>query len=220
VAARVEKARATLLRDDAASLEQAAALFTEAARLAPGAAMPEAERAFALLLQAAADKDLADRLEAAGKDAAGEREAHARDATRLLQQALAAAKAALDDDPDNPAALRAMALHAALTGGSDHGMLRRAEVLAPRDPWIKYTRAAAALAGPASRERQDRALALLSQARQAEPRMLRVQVDAAGISVDRQEAGPARELLGRVLQENSRHERARRLLSLLPAAPR
>jgi predicted Zn finger-like uncharacterized protein len=213
-AARVERARQRLLRDDSASLEQAGALFTEAARLAPGAAMPEAERAFALLLQAAAHNDLAGRVEDAQ-----EREAHARNATRLLQDGVAMAKAALDDDAEDPAALRALALHAAITGEQDRGLLQRAGQRAPQDPWVAYTRAAQALAGAPSRAKQDRALAALTQARQAEPRMLRAQVDAAAISIDRQETGPARDLLTRVLQENPQHERARKLLSLLPAAP-
>ena len=49
--------------------------------------------------------------------------------------------------------------------------------------------------------------------------MLRAQVEVAAISVDRQEAGPARLGLNQVLLENPAHDRAKRLLSLLPAAP-
>src|SRR5205814_1744828 len=66
--AKIEKAHARLLLDDTGSLEAAGALFTEAARLSPGEAAPEAERAFTLLLLAASHKDLADRLEVAAKD--------------------------------------------------------------------------------------------------------------------------------------------------------
>src|SRR5205814_2337002 len=120
--ARMEKARDRLLRDDSASLAQATALFTEAARLAPGESAPEAERAFALLLQAATHKDLASRIGALLKEnppepdrLAQEREQHALAATRRMQEGLAAARAALEDDEQDPVALRATALHAALT---------------------------------------------------------------------------------------------------------
>ena len=212
---RIVKARELLLRDDAKSLEQATALFTEAARIAPGEAAPEGERAFALLLQAAADKDLA------GRVPKEEAEPLSRSATRRLQEGLAAAKAALEDDREEPAALRAIALHAALTGAPDPAQpsLEKAEKAAPRDAWIPWTRAALALSGPAAHEKQDRALAALAVARQREPRLLRAQVDVAAISIDRQEPGPARDVLAKVLAANPAHERARRLLALLPAAP-
>ena len=209
---RIEKARLLLLRDDRVSLEQATALFTEAARMAPGEAGPEGERAFALLLQAAAQKDLAGRV---SKD---EGEELTRKATRSMQEGLAAAKAAVEDDREDPFALRAMALHAALAGAPELGLvsLHRAEIVSPQDPWIAWTRAALALSGPTAREKQDRALAVAGQ---AEPRMLRAQVDVAAISLDRQEPGPARDVLTKVLKENPQHERAKRLLSLLPPAP-
>ncbi len=114
-----------------------------------------------------------------------------------------------------------MALHAALTDSPDKGTapLLQAEKLAPKDPWNSYTRALLSLSGPPARAKQDRALAALALARQASPHMLRAQVEVAAISVDRQEAGPARLGLNQVLQENPAHDRAKRLLSLLPAAP-
>lgn len=219
-AARVEKARELLLRDDDKSLIQATALLTEAARMAPGEARPEAERGFAMLLQAAARKDLAERLAVAQRDAgtqagqmAIERETYANEGTRLLQHGVAAAKAALDEDPHDEAALRALALHAALSGDSDKGALAEAEKLAPYDPWLHYVKAVS------SRRSPDAALAELALLRQAEPRLLRAQVEQAALSMDRQEPGPARAVLGQVLQANPRHERARRLLALLPSAP-
>lgn len=247
---RMEKARQKLLRDDLQSLEQAAALFTEAARIASGAAMPEAERAYALLLQAATHKDLADRLDAAGRElndrnaklrldrppgfekqaaeltdqiaqTAQEREPHVRSANKLLQDGVAAAKAALEEDGEDPGALRAMALYCALANASERGLryLDAAEKKGPPSEMNAYTRAALALSGAPSRERQDRALAALALARQAEPRLLRAQVDVGAISLDRQEPGPARAALSKVLEQNPQHERARRLLALLPAAP-
>ncbi len=200
---RMEQARQKLLRDDAQSLQEATELFTEAARLSPGAAAPEAERAFSLLLQAGSHKALADHGE-----------------MRLLQEGLAAARAALDDDSAEAAALRALALHAAVSGDPGTGAqpLERASRLAPGDPWVAYTRAALILAEPPSREAQDRALAALAVARQREPRMLRAQVEVAAIAVDRGEPGPARVALTQVLQENPKHERAQRLLASLPIA--
>ncbi|MFN2546670.1 MAG: hypothetical protein ABR567_04500 [Myxococcales bacterium] len=212
---RLEKARQLLLRDDRGSLEQATALFTEAARLAPGEAGPEGERAFALLPQAAAQKDLSARVPKQ------EAEEYARKATRSMQEGLAAAKAAIEDDREDTYALRAMALHAALAGAPELGVvsLHRAELVAPQDPWIAWTRAALALSGPAGRDKQDRALAALAVARQADPQLLRAQVDVAAISLDRQEPGAARDVLTRVLKENPQHERAKRLLALLPPGP-
>ena len=246
---RLETARTALLLDDQASLQQAATLSTEAARLSPGAAQPEAERAFALLLAAAAHKDQADRLEtqeralaeaaaqiSAGKPAgfearlaalaqegaqvAAEREPQVREATRLLQQGVAAAKAALDDDADDPAALRAMALYCALTDAPERGAryLEQAARQAPADALAAYTRAALALSGAPSRDKQDRALAALAAARQGEPRLLRAIYDTALIALDRGEAGPARSGFEQVLKANPLHERAKKLLSLVPAA--
>ncbi|HUJ29631.1 MAG TPA: hypothetical protein VLW85_26615 [Myxococcales bacterium] len=206
--ARIDKARELLLKDDPGSLQEATALFSEAARLAPGEAMPEGERGFALLLQAAAQSDLAMRLLAAQKQQEGDELQRA--ATRLLQHGIAAAKAALEDDPDDEAALRAMALGAALTNAADPGPLDR---LSPQDPWALYVKAVS------QRKSPDAALATLAQARQAEPRMLRAQVEIAALAMDRQEPGPAREALGQVLQANAQHDRARRMLALLPAAP-
>src|SRR5205814_8724709 len=124
-----------------------------------------------LLLQAATHKDLADRLGAAARDLndrvarlrmekqagfeqqiaqiypqisqlAAEREPQVRDATRLMQQGVAAAKAALEDDPEDAVALRAMALWSALGDAPDRGSryLDQAEQKTPQDPWISWTR--------------------------------------------------------------------------------
>jgi hypothetical protein len=229
--ARIERAQQKLLRDDLASLQESTALFTEAARLSPGEARPEAERAFALLLQAATHQDLARRIQtaiqsppagaAAPPQLLQEKMPHVGSELRLVQEGLAAARAALEDDREDPVALRALALHAALTGASDKGEqpLEQAARLSPGDPWISYTRAALLLSGQPSREKQDGALAALAVARQTEPRMLRAKVEVAAISLDRGEAGPARLVFSQVLQENPKHERAQRLLSLLPTAP-
>jgi hypothetical protein len=229
--ARMERARQKLLRDDLGSLQESAALFTEAARLSPGEARPEAERAFALLLEAATHQDLARRIQAAIQTSpAGaavppqllqEKMPHVGGELRLVQEGLAAARAALEDDREDPVALRALALHAALTGAPERGAqpLDQAARLTPGDPWVSYTRAALLLSGQPSREKQDGALAALAVARQAEPRLLRAQVEVAAISLDRGEAGPARLGFSQVLHENPKHERAQRLLSLLPAAP-
>src|SRR5207244_9233584 len=121
-------------------------------------------------LQAAAWKDLAARV---SKE---ESEEYGRRATRSLEEGLAAAKAATEDDREDPSALRAMALHAALAGAPELGLLslHRAEIATPKDPWIAWTRAALALSGPPAHEKQDRALAALGVARHAETGMLAV----------------------------------------------
>jgi hypothetical protein len=221
-------------------------------RVSASRGMPEAERAYALLLQAATHKDLADRLDASGRELnernaklrldrppgfekqaaevtdqiaqiAQEREPHVRSANKLLQDGVASAKAALEEDGEDPGALRAMALYCALANASERGLryLDAAEKKGPPSEMNAYTRAALALSGAPSRERQDRALAALALARQAEPRLLSASAARvyAFISLDRQEPGPARAALSKVLEQNPQHERARKLLALLPAAP-
>ncbi len=201
---RMLEARRKLLRDDVQSLQEAAALFTKAARQSPDEAEPEGERAFALVLLGGTHLALADHAE-----------------LRFLQEGLVAAKAALQDDAGDAAALRALALHAALSGTPDQGAgpLDQAARRAPADPWIPYTRAELLLASSPTREAREAALAALIAARLAEPRMLRAQVGAAAIAVERGEAAAARLELTRVLQQNPRHERAQRLLASLPPAP-
>ena len=247
--AKLLRAHEKLLLDDAQSLEQASAFYTEAARLAPGEAGPEADRAFSLLLQAATQKDLADRMEAHARElihqlarlqldrpegwekqaaalsdevakVAAQRDPRVREAMQLLQVGLAAAKQALEEEPENPSALRAMSFYCALSDAPDRAahFLDQAEKGAPEDPLNAYSRAIAALSGSPSRAKQDKALSALAQVRQREPGFLRAAYDQAAIAFDRQEFGPAREGLTRVLQLNPQHERARQLVALLPAA--
>jgi len=202
----VRQGREKMLLDDETSLQEATKLFTEAVRVAPGNAVAEAERAFALLLQASAHKDLAMRVP--------QRDEENRAAARLLQQGAAAARQAIEDGPNAPAALRAIALAEAVAGTPEPAAAHaeQAERAAPGDPWVLYAKAAAAAAGHA----RDRAIQALSAARQAEPRLLRVDVDLAGFAIDGGDPAGARELLQRVLRSNPQHERARRMLSLLP----
>jgi hypothetical protein len=241
---KVEKAHQKLLFDDNGSLEQAVTLLTDAARMAPGEAGPEGERAFTLLVLAGTHKDVADRLEAQARELndkvaklqlekpegwekqvaalseqvsqiATEREPHVRDATRLLQQGLAAAKAAREEDPDEPVAQRAMALFHALNDSADQGsrFADRAEQLRPNDPLNAWVRARLQLCGSPSREKQERGLQQLALARQDEPQLLSALYDQASVEVERQQLGPAREKLTQLLTQNPQHERARRLLA-------
>jgi predicted Zn finger-like uncharacterized protein len=206
--AKVRLGRDKMFLDDSASLAEATKLFTEAARSAPGRVVPEGERAFSLLLQAAAHKDLHARLPAPERDEEG------RKAGRLLQQGAAAARQAFADDKEDPVALRAMALAEAIAGTAEPASTHaeQAEQTAPRDAWVLYAKAAAARAANA----HERAVQALSEARQLEPRLLRADVDLAGISLDRGDPAGARELLERVLRRNPQHDRARRMLALVP----
>ncbi|HYY51867.1 MAG TPA: tetratricopeptide repeat protein [Myxococcales bacterium] len=205
---KVRQGREKMFLDDTRNLEEATKLFTEAARSAPGRALPEGERAFSLLLQAAAHKDLYERVPAPERDEEG------RTAARLLQQGAAAARQAFADDKDDVAALRALAFAEAIAGTADQAVAHadQAERAAPRDAWVLYAKAAAA---KASRD-HEKAVQALSEARQVEPRLIRADVDLAGISLDRGDPAGARELLHRVLRRNPQHERARRILSLVP----
>jgi tetratricopeptide (TPR) repeat protein len=205
---KVRQGREKMLLDDSASLEQATKLFTEAARSAPGRAVPEGERAFSLLLQAAAHDDLRRRLPAPERDEEG------RTAARLLQQGAAAARQAFADDKNDPVALRAMALAEAVAGTVDAATAHadQAERIAPRDAWVLYAKAAAARAARA----HERTVRALSDARQVEPRLIRADVDLAVISLDHGDPSGARELLERVLRRNPQHGRARRMLALVP----
>lgn len=211
VAARVEQGRQKLLRDDARSLDEATRLFTEAVRMAPGDAVPEAERGFALLLQALAHKDLADR------SAPPARDEEARLANRFAQQGGAAAKQALAENEAEPAALRAMALFDVVNGEIEQASAHAAAAQRadPQDPWSQYAGAAAAR----SRKAPAEAAAILSRLRTAQPRMLRAHVDLAAVLLDGGNAVAARGALQQVLQDNAAHERARRLLALVSAGP-
>ena len=216
-AAVADEARAALLLDDDASLGRAATLFAEASRLAAGSASFDADRALALLLRGSAKRDVAERLEAiSSADPASmvEREAGLRDGARLIQEGSAAANAALDRDRADAAAQRSVALAAALTSGNPRSLLESAS-RGGDDPLLTLVRATAELAG--GREgAQDRASAALTAAKRAEPRLLRAQVDAAALALDRRDLASARQDLHDVLEVNPKHERAKRLLSLLP----
>lgn len=222
-----------LFRDDQASLVGAAQLFEQARQAAPRTARPEAERGFALLLQAAADSDQANRLERRARELAeqvvkaqaaqdyskagrlnaeiaqlgSEREGHIREAAKLLETGVAAAKQALEEDPDEGWGLRAMALYCGLTHAPDRGRryLAQAEERSstPWDPLVH------AILGddPANR---------LAQALAAERRMLRARVELAGILADKGQPVAAREQLNEVVKANPEHARAKRMLALLP----
>ncbi|HEX4384725.1 MAG TPA: MJ0042-type zinc finger domain-containing protein [Myxococcales bacterium] len=170
-AARIAQGDALLLKDDLASLDGAVQLFTEAAHLAPRAALPEARRAFALLLQSATEKALDNP-----------------DSTRLLQQGIAAAKAAIAESPRDPAARQAVALAYLLSGSPQEA----APFMQSNDLWSNYLRAV----GDA------KALEQVA--------LVRAEVDEARLLMP---ASPqrAQEILARVLQENPRHELARSL---------
>lgn len=244
--AKVEVARAKLLLDDVGSLEHAVKLFREAARLAPGEAQPEADLAYATVLLSETHRDLADRLEAAGRARtdqvnklqaealqgwepkaaalveevariADDRKPHLVESEKLLGQARSAARAAADEDPEHPAVLRALALYFAATEPEKgREYLEKAESKGRGDPLSLYVRAAAALSGVRSRDNQDRALSALAEVQQAEPAMLRARVDSAAIAIERHQYGPARDALQRVLAANPSHERARLLVAALP----
>jgi hypothetical protein len=212
--AKAGEAMEALLLDDDKALEQAAALFGEAARLAPAY---EADRAFALLLRGSAQQDLAERLEPLSRAEpalVAEREAFLREGARLVQEGSADARAAWERAPDDLAALRAMALSAALTSGNPARWLEGAQRKASSDPLVAVAAAVAALAGGRSGEAQDHAVAALTVARTAQPRLLRARVDAAALALDRRDLAPARQELQGVLEANPKHERAKRLLSL------
>jgi predicted Zn finger-like uncharacterized protein len=119
-AARIAQGDALILKDDLASLDGAVQLFTEAAHLAPRAALPEARRAFALLLESATQKSLNDP-----------------SATRLLQQGIAAAKAVIAESPRDPAAGQAVALAYVLSGSPQEAQA----YLRGNDSWTDYLRA-------------------------------------------------------------------------------
>ena len=217
-AAKAEEARAALLLDDDASLGRAASLFAGAARTEPGNPSFAGDRAFALLLRGSAKRDLADRLEAASRSdpaAAAERESSLREGAQLVQEGTIAARAAVDRAGDDVAPLRAMALAAALTNGNPTQWLERARRKANDDPLLALAVAATELAGGRDGEAQERAAQALAAAKRSEPRLLRAQVDAAALALDRHDLAAARQGLQAVLEANPRHERAKVLLSLV-----
>ncbi|MGZ6125272.1 MAG: tetratricopeptide repeat protein, partial [Myxococcales bacterium] len=120
---------------------------------------------------------------------------------------------ALAEDPEAAPALRASALAEAINGKGDEAEAHaeQADRAAPGDPWTLYVKGVSAAAA----NRRDRAVQALAAARQAEPRLIRVDVDLAGLSLDSGDPAGARVLLERVLKENPMHERARRMLAAI-----
>lgn len=248
--AKIEQAQKKMLLDDFASLEQAAELDQQAIKLAPGDPAPQAARAFALLLSAGAHKDLADRGEARVAVVSDEmaklqlskpegyekqvealrtemlavndeRDPQVRAATQLLQAGRTAARTALDNDADDPTALRAMALYSALSNTVENGVtfVDRSDSLMPGDPWTPYVRAQLFLAGSPSRDKQDKGLGQLALVRQAEPHLLRALYDTASVESERKLLAPALDKLGKLLLENPAHQRALLLKKQLTAPP-
>jgi hypothetical protein len=148
-----------------------------------------------------------------------EREPHAAEAKKLLGEAHAAAGAAAEEEPHHTAVVRAQALYFAIAE-PEKGKPFFDELgkIAAHDPLSLYVRAAAALAGKPTREKQDAALSALAEVQQVEPGFLRAIYDSAAIAADRQQFGPAREALTKLLARNPQHERAQQLLTQLPAA--
>jgi hypothetical protein len=183
-AARIAQGEKLLLKDDLASLDQAAQLFTDAAHLSPRMALPEAQRALALLLQSSTRTQLQDPA-----------------ATRYLQQGVAAARTAMKESPLDPAVLRAVALAQVLSGSQKDA----AQTLqgAGSDAWTEYVRSTAA-------PEADGALAALDHARKLQPQLLRAEVDEARL-VSATAPQRAKDLLSHVLSENPKHELAQRL---------
>jgi hypothetical protein len=153
-----------------------------------------------------------------------ERDPHVRAATQLLQAGRTSARSALDNDADEPTALRAMALYSALSNTVENGVtfIDRADSLMPGDPWTPYVRAQLFLSGSPSRDKQDKGLGQLALVRQAEPHLLRALYDTASVESERKLLAPALDKLGRLLQENPAHQRAlllKKQLTVPPAAP-
>lgn len=240
------RARERLLRDDDTSLAAAAAIYAEAAQLAPGEPRPVADRAFALLLAGGAHKDSAERREKAARSLgdqlaklqveqppgwterqaalveqlsllSSERDQHARESTRLLTEGGAAARLALEDDPQDASAQRAWAYSLALGDAPDRAerFIAGAERAAPGDAFTLYVKAAMARTGAPSPEKLERALAALAAVQAAEPRLVRALFDRATIALERQDLATARASLLQLLEQSPAHERGKELLAQL-----
>lgn len=86
---------------------------------------------------------------------------------------------------------------------------------AGNDPLFALAVAAADLAGGRDGRAQEGAAAALTAAKRIEPRLLRAQVDAGALALDRHDLAAARQGLQAVLEANPKHERAKVLLSLV-----
>jgi len=203
----LRQGREKLLLDDQKSLQEATKLFTEAVRVAPGNAVAEAERAFALLLQASAHKDLALRVPPPQRDE------ETRAATRLLQQGAAAARQAIEDDQNAPAALRAIALAEAVSERRSRRLPTRSRRSARRReiPW-RCTPRRQLRQRAAPRSRCPGALGGPAGGAAAAPG----DVDLAGFAIDGGDPAGARELLQRV-SRNYRSTSGQTYVVLAPA---
>jgi tetratricopeptide (TPR) repeat protein len=204
-----EEALALALRDDAASLERAARLLEEAARLDPRFYPARADRALVLLLVAAARRDEAARLP--------DGEALARSARELREQALDALRPLVKVYPRDAAVARALAVYYGLDGrvAETAELAARVRAAGGPDPWTDLAELAAGLAAA----RPEAAIPRLAAFAASHPGVLRARMMQARLQLDAGQTDGALATLDEVLAANPDHERARELKASLLAPP-
>jgi hypothetical protein len=149
---------------------------------------------------------------------AAERGPHLHGATQYLAQALASAKRALSNDPQEPAAHRAMALYFTLLDQTLQAEQELANIAEPDSSnWQDgYVRAQLLLAKARSAGQPEAGLQSLSGLYQSNPLVLRALYEIAATRFDQKQYALAQRLLRDLLAKNAAHERGRALLDLIP----
>lgn len=227
-----------LAADDAGSLQRAAEILVEAARLDPGLFQARADRALALTLAAADDRELVAGLEAEARPLEAERsrleagpaeggpggEAGPLERLRTLEEQIQALRARADllereaagelravaGHRDDPAVVRAVAMRDALAGELEQARRPVDGARADRlaDPWLDMAEAVADLMAPGSEVARERAAARLGPLAAAYPDLLRARMLLARAEADLGRVDAAVAALDAVLEANPAHQKA------------
>jgi len=204
-----EEGLALALRDDSASLDRAARLLEEAARLDPRLYPARADRALVGLLVAAARRDEAARLP--------DGDALARSARELREQSLDALRPLVRAHPRDPAVARALAVYYGLDGRAAETaeLAARARAAGGPDPWVDL----AELAGGLEGDRPEAASLRLAAFASSHAKLLRARMMQARLQLAAGQTDGALATLDEVLAANPDHDRARDLKASLLAPP-
>ena len=198
-----------LALDDEAGLARAAALLQEAARVDPGLWQARADLALVELLDGAARRDEATRLE----DGA----TLLRSGRDLREQALEELRPLVRSHPSDPAVVRALAVYSGLDGNLPETarLVARARATGGPEPWIDFAEMVAQ-AGAAGREGS---VPILSAFVASHPALGRPRLMLARTLLDLGRREAALAALDELLLSSPDHARAKRLKAAILSPP-
>jgi len=204
-----DEAVALIARDDAASMGRALDLLGEAARAEPRLYQARADRTLAELLEAAARRDEATRLQS-GEDLM-------RSGRELRERALDGLRPLVREHPADPAVVRALAVYYGLDGDGEQAekLVARARASGRVDPWIELAELAARVRTADPRA----AVPVLEGFAAAHPDLLRARMMLARVQFDLRRIDESLATIDALLAANPEHDSAKRLKAAILAPP-